>query len=84
MSYTYLNKKKTADPERAGKAAEHPSLDELRAGSSAPSAEQMGHRVDLPDAMREKMESAFGADLSAVKLYESEAVRDAGVEAVTQ
>ncbi len=79
-----MNKKRTADPERAGKAAEQPSLDELRAGSSAPSAEQMGHRVDLPDAMREKMESAFGADLSAVKLYESEAVRDAGIEAVTQ
>ncbi len=44
----------------------------------------MGRRVDLPDAMRAKMEDAFGADLSAVKLYESEAVADAGAEAVTR
>ena len=34
--------------------------------------------------MREKMENAFGADLSAVKLYESEAVKDAGANAVAQ
>ncbi len=34
--------------------------------------------------MRSKMESAFGADFSAVKLYESQSVADAGAEAVTQ
>jgi hypothetical protein len=44
----------------------------------------MGRRVDLPDAMRAKMENAFGADLSAVKLYESEAVAEAGANAVTR
>ena len=84
MSYTYANRKKTDGARQKETAAQGPSLDELRAGSAAPSAEQMGHRVDLPDAMREKMESAFGADLSAVKLYESDAVREAGAEAVTQ
>lgn len=42
------------------------------------------HRVDLPEAIRTKMEDAFGADFSAVKLYESRAVADAGAKAVTQ
>ena len=56
----------------------------LRAGAVMPTPNQMGRRVDLPDAMRAKMESAFGADLSAVKLYESEAVADAGANAVTR
>ena len=44
----------------------------------------MGHRVDLPEAIREKMESPFGADFSNVKLYESQTVRDAGAKAMTQ
>ena len=85
MSYTYSDKKRTEKP--AGKteaAPAQPSLDALRSGAAAPTTEQMGHRVDLPDAMREKMESAFGADLSAVKLYESEAVGEAGANAITQ
>ena len=85
MSYLYDSRKRTD-----GKGAETelsqsgPSVDALRTGSAVPTQEQMGHRVDLPDAMREKMENAFGADLSAVKLYESEAVEDAGANAVTQ
>ncbi len=82
MSFTYAEKKRTQG--QMPGTAPQPTMDELRAGTAAPSAEQMGHRVDLPDAMREKMENAFGADLSAVRLYESEAVRDAGAEAVTQ
>ena len=45
--------------------------------------EVLGKRVDLPEAIRAKMESSFGADLSGVKLYESQAVADAGAEAVT-
>ena len=40
--------------------------------------------VDLPGAIRAKMEHAFGADLSSVKLYESQSVADAGAQAVTQ
>ena len=46
--------------------------------------ENLGHQVDMPTVMREKMEGAFGMDLSSVKLYENKAVGDAGAEAVTQ
>ncbi len=59
-----------------------PSMQELAAGAM-PSAQQMGHRVDLPDAIREKMETSFGADFSGVKLYESQTVADAGAQAMT-
>ena len=61
-----------------------PSLDALRSGAANPTSQQMGHRVDLPDAMRSKMENAFGADLSAVKLYESPTVAEAGAKAFTR
>ncbi len=60
-----------------------PSMQELAAGAR-PSDAQMGHRVDLPEAIREKMESSFGADFSNVKLYESQTVADAGAQAMTQ
>ena len=84
MGNTYAEKKRAnAAPHRKAETAQ-PSIAELRAGTMQPTAEQMGRRVDLPDAMRAKMEDAFGADLSAVKLYESEAVADAGANAVTQ
>ena len=65
------------------KAQTGPSTAELAAGAR-PTGEQMGHRVDLPDAIREKMESSFGADFSHVRLYESDTVAEAGAEAVTQ
>ena len=84
MKQVYTNRKKAEPSVRPHEPAAEPSFDALRTGAAAPTAEQMGHRVDLPDAMREKMENAFGADLSAVKLYESETVRDAGVKAVAQ
>ena len=38
----------------------------------------------MPVVMREKMEGAFGMDLSGVKLYETKAVGKAKAEAVTQ
>ncbi len=41
-------------------------------------------RVDLPDAMREKMEGAFGMDFSSVRLYESQSVDDMGANAFAQ
>jgi len=85
MSYTYADKKRAGKPASEQKAAPaQPSIDALRTGAAKPTNEQMGHRVDLPDAMRSKMENAFGADLSGVKLYESQAVADAGANAVTQ
>ena len=85
MNYEYANRKRVRNDEaQKTTAPAQPALDALRSGAAAPTAEQMGRRVDLPDIMRAKMENAFGADLSAVKLYESEAVADAGAEAVTQ
>ena len=84
MSYAYADKKRRNSPPERDAAPAQPSLDALRTGAAAPTAEQKGRRVDLPDAMREKMETAFGADLSAVKLYESEAVSEAGASAITQ
>ncbi len=85
MSYAYANRKKAENTGPVTEAGgQGPALDDLRSGAAKPTSGQMGHRVDLPDAMREKMESAFGADLSAVKLYESEAVSEAGANAVTQ
>ena len=85
MDHTYSDRKRTARRVSDGKASSpQPSLDALRSGTVKPTSEQMGRRVDLPDAMRSKMENAFGADLSAVKLYESRTVADAGAGAVTQ
>ena len=86
MSHTYTNRKRSenSSPEKKTVEPQGPSMDALRSGAAAPTPEQMGHRVDLPDAMRSKMENAFGADLSAVKLYESQAVADAGANAVAQ
>ena len=86
MSHIYSDKKKT-DASTANKIngnVNGPSMDALRTGAAVPTREQFGRQVDLPEIMREKMENAFGADLSAVKLYESEAVKDAGAEAVAQ
>lgn len=58
------------------------SLQALMSGS--PSAgESLGRRIDLPDAIRSKMESSFGADFSRVELYESKAVAETGAQAMT-
>jgi hypothetical protein len=84
MSYTYANRKRVNDATPKKASAPQPSMDALRTGAAKPTQEQMGRRVDLPGAMRAKMENAFGADLSSVKLYESQAVADAGAKAVTQ
>ena len=83
MGDTYAERKK------AGAKASVPQenarrMNALQSGAAKPTSAEMGHRVDLPDAMRAKMESSFGADLSAVKLYESQSVADAGAEAITQ
>ena len=85
MSYIYDSRKRADGKGAKAEVPQNgPSLDALRTGAAVPTQEQMGRRVDLPDAMREKMENAFGADLSAVRLYESQAVEDAGANAVTQ
>ena len=87
MNYTHAKRNRQMLPAAQTPAqaqTQEPSMDALRAGLAQPTAEQKGRRVDLPDAMRAKMEASFGADLSAVKLYESEAVADAGAQAVTR
>ena len=85
MSYTYDTRKRSDGKGAKTELSQNgPSIDALRTGGAAPTQEQMGHRVDLPEAIRSKMEDAFGADLSAVKLYESQTVEDAGANAVTQ
>ncbi len=85
MDQTYDNRKRADSAVKQDKTASgQPSLDALRSGAVMPTREQMGHRVDLPSAMREKMENAFGADFSAVSLYESQTVADAGAAAMTQ
>lgn len=85
MSYSYETRKPKQTKAPAPALAPHgPSMDALRSGTVKPSQEQLGQRVDLPDAIRSKMEDAFGTDLSAVKLYESRAVEAAGANAVTR
>ena len=86
MSYTYAQQKKTqaAKTRSPQESAASLRLEALQSGLVKPSAAEMGRRVDLPDAMQARMEASFGADLSAVKLYESQTVADAGANAVTQ
>ncbi len=82
MSFTYAqlkkqsNKKNGAEPFSGdGKETSLPNSAQV---------ENLGHQVDMPVVMREKMEGAFGMDLSGVKLYENRAVGEAGAEAVAQ
>ena len=49
-----------------------------------PSLVDGASRKDLPEAMRAKMENAFGADFSNLNIYESEKVAEGGAKAVTQ
>ena len=84
-----IHQKKTAKPHAMPSTVpvmqpQGPSINSLRAGTVQPTADMLGHKVDLPGQMQAKMESAFGADLSGVQLYESQAVADAGAEAITQ
>ena len=85
MSYTY-SQRKQAGPisPKSEAAAPKPSPEMLSNGAMQPAEELKGRRVDLPDAMRAKMENAFGADLNAVKLYESRAVADTGAKAIAR
>ena len=80
MSYTY---KQRLRPQGRQNSVPAQTADAAQTNLT-PTAADKGSRVDLPDAMRAKMENAFGADLSAVKLYESRAVADAGAEAVAR
>ncbi len=80
MSYSFTQMKK-----KTSKNAE--AFHSRKKESSLPNSamvENLGHQVDMPTVMREKMEDSFGMDLTAVKLYENKAVGEAGAEAVAQ
>ena len=82
MSYSFAQLKK-----KSSKKVDAESNARWKQESSLPNSAQLetpGHQVDMPVVMREKMEGAFGMDLTAVKLYENKAVGEAGAEAVTQ
>ncbi len=82
MTYTHAQQKN-----KKSKQTDAGTFAGGKAETSLPNSamvENLGHQVDMPVVMREKMESAFGMDLSAVKLYENKAVGKAGAEAVTQ
>ena len=86
MSYTYDQRKRPQRPDQAGPrqtAAPGPGMESLMAGTARPTAAQKGQPFDLDAAIKAKMENAFG-DLSAVKFYRSQAVGDAGAEAIAQ
>ena len=82
MSYTYAQQKKHGSQKHG--AEPHAGGETETYLPNSAMVENLGHQVDMPVVMREKMEGAFGMDLSAVKLYENKAVGKAGAEAVTQ
>lgn len=83
MSTTYAEKKRASLPHQNQRpGAARPTQQSAPARPSA--AETSLRPVDLPGAIQAKMEASFGADLSAVKLYESDAVAERGAQAVAQ
>ena len=85
MDHTYAKRKSA--PEFTGRETAAPAQKQTAAPvMSLRSAPEAGSakRLDLSDAIRTKMENAFGTDLSAVRLYESEAVAEHGAGAVAQ
>jgi len=82
MSYSYAQMKKKVSSKTNAESFSGGEMESSLPNSAM--VENLGHRVDMPTVMREKMEGAFGMDLTAVKLYENKAVGKAGAEAVTQ
>ena len=79
MSYAYAERKKALPAEQPRQRGA-----QLPAAPLPSAAEASLRPVDLPGAIQAKMEASFGADLSAVKLYESQAVAEGGAQAVAQ
>ena len=82
MSYGYAQQKKKWSEETGTEPISGVKKETSFANSTQ--LANLGHQVDMPVVMREKMEGAFGMDLSGVKLYENKAVGEAGAEAVAQ
>ena len=84
MTRTYVQRKPVQTQEAPKQRPTDPAQGSLTAfGADLSSSGASAHPVDLPGAIREKFENAFGADLSSVRFYRSQAVRDAGAQAVT-
>ena len=73
-------KKRTA----GASAQRNDAMPENPLAGGMPSLTDGASRKDLPEAMRTKMENAFGADFSNLNIYESEKVAEGGAQAVTQ
>ncbi len=82
MSYSYEQQKKKGSKKSSAETFVSGEKESFLPNSAM--VENLGHQVDMPVVMREKMEGAFGMDLSDVKLYENKAVGKAGAEAVAQ
>jgi len=86
MGQIYTERKQTRRTEQP-EQKENASFARVTAAAAAAAqsgAAPSARRIDLPRAMRAKMEDAFHADFSALRLYESQRVADAGAKAVTQ
>ena len=70
MEHAYADRKHSENvpQEKENAELQGPSLAALSSGAAQPTPEQRGRQVSLPDAMRSKMENAFGADLGALRL----------------
>ncbi|MBQ6504267.1 MAG: DUF4157 domain-containing protein [Flexilinea sp.] len=82
MSYTFDQKKKSGSKKTGAEPSVSSGMESALPNSAM--LNELGHQVDMPVVMREKMEGAFGMDLSDVKLYENRAVGEAGAEAVAK
>ncbi|MBR3569952.1 MAG: DUF4157 domain-containing protein, partial [Oscillibacter sp.] len=88
MSHTYQKRTasapKTAETPQAAAPGQFGSvpMSALRDALKTPSASLGGRKVDLAEAMRAKMERAFGMDFSSLTVYESPMVAAAGANAV--
>ena len=82
MSYSYEQQKKKGSKKTSAETFVSGENESFLPNSAM--VENLGHQVDMPTVMREKMEDSFGMDLSGVKLYENRAVGEAGAEAVAK
>lgn len=68
----------------AGKRAAPAASGEQASGTRPAGIRSERRRIDLPGAIREKMESAFGMDMSSLRLGENPALEGFGAEAIAQ
>ncbi|MBR3570411.1 MAG: DUF4157 domain-containing protein [Oscillibacter sp.] len=86
----YASKKSDSRPTAAQTAAQAVSdnpgipMSSMRSMLMQKAMNDRSHRIDLPEAMRAKMEAAFGMNFGNVNLYESESVADAGAQAIAR